>query len=146
MSSATPKINVPALTAPLTASSVKAWLDCCEDAFEVYSIMHPDCELKASLKILLARLKMEAPEASQWWGENWDTLKVLTTYADFTTKVTERFIPSGWKMDALATFYVIVKTASLFPILSLPSKAHVVSWAWLVWAVAAHGIFRGLWF
>jgi hypothetical protein len=70
-------------------SLVKAWLDRCEDAFEAFTIMNPDRELKPGLRILLAGLKMEAAEALQWWGENRESLKVLSAYADFVAKVKE---------------------------------------------------------
>ncbi|KAF6741210.1 hypothetical protein DFP72DRAFT_1118012 [Ephemerocybe angulata] len=103
----TPRLDLPSLSDPLTASSVKAWLERCEDAFEAWSMMNPEKELKPALKILLAGLKMEALEASQWWGENRDTLKALTTFSEFSTKIKERFLPSGWKMDALAVFYAV---------------------------------------
>ncbi|KAH6917795.1 hypothetical protein BKA70DRAFT_1186 [Coprinopsis sp. MPI-PUGE-AT-0042] len=99
------KLDLPSLVSPISASSVSAWLDNCEDAFEVFSTMNPTADIKVSAQITMVGLKMVAPEAAQWWNENRATMKALTTYAEFVAKVRERFTPSGWKMDALATFY-----------------------------------------
>lgn len=101
------RLELPKLLSPVTANSVKAWLDGCEDAHEVYQLTYPDQEVKPQLRILMAGLKMDAPEASQWWSENREALKALTKWEDFVVKVKERFIPSGWKLEALATFYAV---------------------------------------
>lgn len=58
---------------------------------------------------------MEAPAAKNWWNENRDDLKALTTWEDFAKRVKERFIPANWKMDALAKFYSISQGSSSFP-------------------------------
>ncbi|KAH6891978.1 hypothetical protein BKA70DRAFT_1440937 [Coprinopsis sp. MPI-PUGE-AT-0042] len=99
------KLDLPSLVSPVSPSSVNAWLDGCEDAFEVFTTMNPTTDIKVSAQITMVGLKMVAPEAAQWWNENRAAMKALTTYAEFVTKVREHFTPSGWKMDALATFY-----------------------------------------
>ncbi|KAH6891553.1 hypothetical protein BKA70DRAFT_1408594 [Coprinopsis sp. MPI-PUGE-AT-0042] len=99
------KLDLPSLVSPVSPSSVNAWLDGCEDAFEVFTTMNPTTDIKVSAQITMVGLKMVAPEAAQWWNENRAAMKALTTYAKFVTKVREHFTPSGWKMDALATFY-----------------------------------------
>jgi hypothetical protein len=103
------KLELPTLSSstPMTAVNIMTWLTRCDDAFEAFTLLNPEKDLKAGARILLVGLKMEHPDAAQWWTENRDTLKALTKYEDFVGRVRERFVPVGWKLDALATFYAI---------------------------------------
>jgi hypothetical protein len=84
------------------------------DSFEVWSAMNSDKVIKASLQIVLAGLKMDAPAAKQWWNENRDELKLLPTWETFAQRVKDRFVPANWRMDALAKFYQISQGSSPF--------------------------------
>ncbi len=109
------KIDLPKLTGDLTASSVTTWLNLCQDSFEAWSLMNPDCKLPVPLQILLAGLKLEAPAAAQWWSENREGLKVLSTWKEFVDALKERFVPGSWRLDALSTFYMISQGSTTFP-------------------------------
>lgn len=97
------KLEIPVLSGHLDASSVNAWLNLCQDSFEVHAALNS--ALKPGIQIVLAGIKMEAPAARSWWNENRDELKLLTTWDDFAKRVKDRFVPANWKMDALALFY-----------------------------------------
>ncbi|KAH6910069.1 hypothetical protein BKA70DRAFT_1424576 [Coprinopsis sp. MPI-PUGE-AT-0042] len=89
------KLDLPSLVSPVSPSLVNAWLDRCEDTFEVFTTMKQTTDIKVLAQITMVGLKMVALEAAQWWNKNRAAMKALTTDAEFITK----------KMDALATFY-----------------------------------------
>lgn len=70
-------IDIPILQGPLTPSSINNWLLHVEDSLEVWSAMNAD---KTDLQIVLSGLKMEA-SGVDWWNENRDALKKLSTWA-----------------------------------------------------------------
>lgn len=107
------RLDIPILSGPLDASTVNAWLNICQDSFEVHAAIN-DSTYSPSVQIVLAGIKMEAPAARSWWNENRDELKALTSWEDFAKKVKERFVPTNWKMDALSTFYEISQGPSSF--------------------------------
>ena len=108
------KIDLPILTGDLDAANVSTWLNLCMDSFEVWSAMNSDKEIKTSLQIVLAGLKMDTPAAKQWWNENRHELKLLPTWDTFAQRVKDRFVPANWRMDALAKFYQISQGSSPF--------------------------------
>jgi len=107
------KLEIPVLSGVLDASNINAWLNLCQDSFEVHAAVNAST-LKPSIQIVLAGIKMEAPAAKSWWNENRDELKILTTWEEFAKKVKDRFVPANWKMDALALFYGISQGSSSF--------------------------------
>ena len=107
------KLEVPILSGTLNTFTVNGWLNLCQDLFEVHAAVNAS-PLKASIQIVLAEIKMEAPTARGWWNENREDLKSLTTWDDFATRVKDQFVPANWKMDALAQFYTISLSSSLF--------------------------------
>lgn len=109
-----PKIDLPLLTGELDAANITSWLNLCTDSFEVWSAMNSDKEMKASLQIVLAGLKMDSPPAKHWWNENRDELKALPNWDAFAQRVKDRFVPANWRMDALAKFYKISQGSSPF--------------------------------
>ncbi|KAG2049037.1 hypothetical protein BDR06DRAFT_1012434 [Suillus hirtellus] len=66
------------------------------------------------LRIVLAGLKLEESNTSLWWSENRDVLKQLATWEAFASCFKDRFIPSGWHLDALARFYNVSQGADDF--------------------------------
>jgi len=107
------KLEIPVLTGVLDASNVNAWLNLCQDSFEVHAAVNSST-LKPSIQIVLAGIKMEAAGAKSWWNENREELKALATWDEFARKVKDRFVPANWKMDALAHFYGISQGSSGF--------------------------------
>ncbi|KAJ3489628.1 hypothetical protein NLJ89_g11511 [Agrocybe chaxingu] len=108
------KIDLPSLSAPLTAVSVLAWLGLCEDSFEAWGYLNPSHTLEVKVQILTAGLKMEASAAAQWWSDNRVELKALTTWEKFAERVRDRFIPSNWKLHALKDFYSLSQGSGSF--------------------------------
>ncbi|KDR65637.1 hypothetical protein GALMADRAFT_148550 [Galerina marginata CBS 339.88] len=104
----------PPVDEPLTASSIAAWLNLCEDSFEAWGFMNLTRTISEPVRILLAGLKMEG-SAGQWWSDNRDDLKKLKTWADFVTRVKDRFVPANWRIDSLLIFYDISQSSSSFP-------------------------------
>jgi len=107
------KLEILVLSGVLDASTVNAWLNLCQDSFEVHAAVNSST-LKPTIQIVLAGIKMEATAAKSWWNENRDELKTLTTWDEFAKKVKDRFVPANWKMDALAHFYAISQGSSSF--------------------------------
>lgn len=104
-----PKLDLPALSGPLTHGAVDAWLNGCADVFEMIVLLDPNAASIYSphAQILIAGLKMTEPTASAWWNEHRDDLKGLATWTEFTQRVRDRFIPAGWRLVALERFYTI---------------------------------------
>lgn len=101
------RLQFPAL-ASIEPATINAWLNRCEDAFELWSLTGTTLRtMDESLRVLLAGTRMEEPVAAQWWNENRETLKALKAWTAFVSAVKERFIPASWKMDGLLAFYLI---------------------------------------
>jgi hypothetical protein len=107
------KLDIPTLSGSLDASTVNRWLNLCQDLFEVHAALNTTV-LKPMIQIVLAGIKMEAPTARNWWNENCEELKALTTWDNFARRVRERFVPENWRMDALASFYMISQASTSF--------------------------------
>jgi hypothetical protein len=101
------RLEIPRLSSPITPASVNQWLNVCEDSFMVHSIVNPTSTLSPGVQIVLAGIKMEDPTAAAWWNDNRDDLKKLTKWEDFATRVRARLVPTGWKIEALRTFYAV---------------------------------------
>ena len=107
------RLDIPVLAGVLDVSTVNAWLNLCQDSFEVHAAMN-NSTLKPFIQIVLAGIKMEATAARGWWNDNRDELKGLATWDEFAKKVRERFVPANWRMDSLAAFYNISQGPSSF--------------------------------
>ncbi|PPR02859.1 hypothetical protein CVT24_002340 [Panaeolus cyanescens] len=97
------KLDITPLNDTLDAASINAWLDHCEDAFELHCSVTGK-SMSVANQILAAGLKMLEPEAYQWWSQNRVTLKKLPDWKSFADEVRTRFVPGNWKLDALGTF------------------------------------------
>ncbi|PBK78918.1 hypothetical protein ARMSODRAFT_1078375 [Armillaria solidipes] len=106
------KLDLPTLTS-ITSTDVLLWLTRCADSFEAWSALNGDKTIKPETQILVAGLKMEHAEASAWWNENRETLKKIVLWDDFAAKVKDRFVPSNWRLDALAAFYAVKHAAGV---------------------------------
>ncbi|KAJ7206744.1 hypothetical protein C8J57DRAFT_1614652 [Mycena rebaudengoi] len=109
------KLEFPKFSDPPTSSSVHAWIGRCDDTVEAWQALNPDKVLATRTIITLAGLKLEEPEVATWWNENRDDLKKLASWDLFAQKLKERFVPTNWRMDALASFYAIRQDSSSFP-------------------------------
>ncbi|KAK0463673.1 uncharacterized protein EV420DRAFT_1519431 [Desarmillaria tabescens] len=100
------KLDLPTL-ANVTSIAALTWLTRCADSFEAWSALNADKKIKPETQILVAGLKMEHAEAAAWWNENRESLKKLASWDEFVAKVKDRFVPSNWRLDALAAFYSV---------------------------------------
>lgn len=96
---------IPAYSGPLTANGLKIWLGQCEDGFDNYQDTHKDATLAAKTRIRLTGTALLEPAMAEWWAAGRKEYLELTTWDAFITKLKERFLPVGWKMDALEKFY-----------------------------------------
>ena len=103
------KIDLPALAGPLSQAAVPAWLNNCADTFEMLAALNANTSslLTTRAQITLAGLKMTDATAAAWWNENRDELKDLGAWEEFAARVRDRFVPTGWKLDALERFYAV---------------------------------------
>ncbi|KAF7362633.1 hypothetical protein MVEN_00612300 [Mycena venus] len=108
------KLEFPKLTDELTPANINGWLGRCEDTYEAWQAQNSDRSMEPCTLITLAGLKMEEGTAATWWNENHETLKKLGSWSMFAEKVKERFVPSNWRMVALAAFYAVQQGSSPF--------------------------------
>ncbi|KAJ7769766.1 hypothetical protein B0H14DRAFT_2632658 [Mycena olivaceomarginata] len=108
------KLEFPKLTESLTPAVIHGWLGRCEDTYEAWQAMNQDKTIAPGTLITLAGLKMEENTAATWWNENRADLKGLKSWDLFAQKVKDRFVPSNWRMAALAAFYAIQQGSSMF--------------------------------
>ncbi|KAJ7764776.1 hypothetical protein B0H16DRAFT_1798178 [Mycena metata] len=109
------KLDFPKLVGELTPASIHGWLGRCEDTLEAWEAINSEKTIAPKVIITLAGLKMEEATAATWWSENRTELKALGSWAEFAGKVKARFVPSNWRMAALATFYSIQQGPTAFP-------------------------------
>ncbi|KAG1791880.1 uncharacterized protein HD556DRAFT_1383432 [Suillus plorans] len=108
------KLDIPAFSGPLEPATINAWLGRCEDSYLAWSALNAGQVMPSQLRIVLAGLKLEEYNTSLWWSENRDVLKQLATWEAFALCFKDRFIPSGWRLDALACFYNVSQGADDF--------------------------------
>ncbi|KAF7324167.1 Reverse transcriptase domain-containing protein [Mycena kentingensis (nom. inval.)] len=65
-------------------------------------------------RIILAGMKLEQEELASWWNENRETLKALTSWDSFKTKLRERWVRGTWRDEALVDFYDLRQGADTF--------------------------------
>jgi hypothetical protein len=107
------KLDIPALSGSLDVFTVNGCLNLCQDLFKVHAMLNTTV-LKLTIQIVLAGIKIEAPMARNWWNKNHEELKVLAMWDNFARRVREHFVPANWRMDALASFYMISQSSTSF--------------------------------
>ncbi|KAG1736866.1 uncharacterized protein EDB91DRAFT_1291397 [Suillus paluster] len=108
------KLDIPTFSGPLEPAAINGWLGCCEDSYLAWSALNAGQVMPPQLRIVLAGLKLDKPSTSLWWSENHDVLKLLATWEAFALRFKDHFIPSGWRLDALAHFYAVSQGNSNF--------------------------------
>ncbi|KAJ7715204.1 hypothetical protein B0H16DRAFT_1616861 [Mycena metata] len=101
------KLDVPKFRGPMSPAAIIQWLDRVSDSFDVFVAFNDDKKLTPALRILYAGLALEEEKAMAWWGQNRTTLKALSTWEEFSTRVLQRFAPDGWKANAVRIYYSI---------------------------------------
>ncbi|KAF8519009.1 hypothetical protein BU17DRAFT_35337, partial [Hysterangium stoloniferum] len=92
---------IPPFLGPLTPTALKAWLGQCEDGFAIHASTKTD-----KTPTVHSIMQLLEPTMATWWsGGRKDFLK-LPPWELFEVKVKERFIPKGYKMLALQSFFL----------------------------------------
>ncbi|KAF8524413.1 hypothetical protein BU17DRAFT_34665, partial [Hysterangium stoloniferum] len=99
---------IPPFLGPLTPTALEAWLGQCEDGFAIHASTKTDKTptLNVTTQICLTGMQLLEPTMATWWsGGRKDFLK-LPSWELFEVKVKERFMPKGYKMLALWSFFL----------------------------------------
>lgn len=96
---------IPVFSGPLTANGLKLWLGQCEDGFDNYQDTHKDSTLSVKTRIRLTGSAMQETSMAEWWSLGRKEYLDLGTWEAFVVKLKARFLPPGWKMDALEKFF-----------------------------------------
>ncbi|KAH6887348.1 P-loop containing nucleoside triphosphate hydrolase protein [Coprinopsis sp. MPI-PUGE-AT-0042] len=96
---------VPSFSGPLTANAIKVWLGQVEDAMENYVDTHQGAKLEVKTRIRLTGAALLEPQMAEWWSNGRTGYLTLESWEKFVEKLKDRFLPLGWKMDALEKFY-----------------------------------------
>ena len=101
------KIITP-FTGPLTPTAIEAWLGQCEDGFAIYASTKPEKapNLTIETKIRLTGTNMHESTMAAWWHAGRTEFLKLTTWDTFEKQIRSRFMPKGYKMVALRTFFL----------------------------------------
>ena len=101
------KIITP-FTGPLTPTSIEAWLGQCEDGFAIYASTKTEKapDLNVETKIRLTGANMHEPTTAAWWNAGRPEFLKLVTWEAFEKRIRSRFMPKGYKMIALRTFFL----------------------------------------
>ena len=93
---------------PLTPTSIEAWLGQCEDGFAIYASTKTEKapELNVETKIRLAGANMHEATTAAWWNAGRAEFLKFTTWETFEKRIRGRFMPKGYKMIALRTFFL----------------------------------------
>ncbi|KAF8957568.1 cytochrome P450 [Flammula alnicola] len=98
---------VSAFTGPLTPTAIEAWLGQCEDGFAIYAATKADKSpnLDLQTKIRLAGSQLQEPSTAAWWSSGRAEFLKLATWDMFEKQLRSRFMPKGYKLIALRTFF-----------------------------------------
>ncbi|KAF8511632.1 hypothetical protein BU17DRAFT_69582 [Hysterangium stoloniferum] len=107
---------ITAFTGPLTATAIEAWLGQCEDGFAIYTSTKTDKapDLSIETKIRLAGANMQEPTMAGWWNAGHMDFLKLTSWETFEKQIRSRFMPKGYKMVALRTFFLCAQNRHSF--------------------------------
>ncbi|KAF8512460.1 hypothetical protein BU17DRAFT_8625, partial [Hysterangium stoloniferum] len=101
---------------PLTPTAIEAWLGHCEDGFAIYASTKTDKapDLSIETKIRLAGSNMQELTMAAWWNAGHVDFLKLTSWESFEKQIRSRFMPKGYKMVALRTFFLCAQNQQPF--------------------------------
>ena len=88
--------------------AIEAWLGQCEDGFAIYASTKTEKapNLNIETKIRLTGANMQESTMAAWWNAGRTEFLKLTTWDTFEKQIRSRFMPKGYKMIALRTFFL----------------------------------------
>lgn len=92
---------------PLTPTNLETWLGQCEDAFAIYAVTKSEKspDIDEVTKIRLIGSNMQEPSMAAWWSATRaESLKLK--WEAFEKSIRSRFMPKGYKLLALRTFFI----------------------------------------
>ncbi len=99
---------VSAFDGPLTPTALDAWLGQCEDAFAIFASTKSEKtpKLDEPTKIRLVGTQLHEPSMAAWWNANRKEFLKLATWELLEKQIRNRFMPKGYKLIALRTFFL----------------------------------------
>jgi hypothetical protein len=88
--------------------ALEAWLGQCEDGFAIHASTKTDKTptLDTITKIRLTGTQLLEPTMATWWSSGRKDFLKLPSWESFESKIKERFMPKGYKMLALRSFFL----------------------------------------
>ncbi|KAF8521392.1 hypothetical protein BU17DRAFT_64885 [Hysterangium stoloniferum] len=93
---------------PLTPTVIEGWLCQCEDRFSIYTSTKTEKapDLNIEMKIRLMGTNMQELTIAAWWNAGHMEFLRLESWETFEKQIRNRFMPKGYKMVALHTFFL----------------------------------------
>ncbi|KIJ27270.1 hypothetical protein M422DRAFT_191235 [Sphaerobolus stellatus SS14] len=93
---------------PLTPSAIEEWLGQCEDGFTIYATTKNEKTpaLTVEIQVRLTGTQLQEPSAAAWWSAGRKEFLKLESWAAFEKQIKARFMPKGYKLIALRTFFL----------------------------------------
>ncbi|KAF8507523.1 hypothetical protein BU17DRAFT_100449 [Hysterangium stoloniferum] len=93
---------------PLTPTAIEGWLGQCKDGFSIYASTKTEKapDLTVETKIRLTGTNMQEPTMAAWWNAGHMEFLRLESWETFEKQIRNRFMPKGYKMVALHTFFL----------------------------------------
>ena len=107
---------VSAFNGPITPTALEAWLGQCEDGFAIYTSTKSDKtpDLDVPTKIRLTGTHLHEPSMAAWWNANRKEFLKLASWDALEKQIRSRFMPKGYKLMALRSFFLCSQGKSTF--------------------------------
>jgi hypothetical protein len=115
---------------PLTSTAIEGWLGQCEDGFSIYTSTKTDKapDLTVETKIRLTRINMQEPTMAAWWNAGRTEFLKLDSWETFEKQIRSHFMPKGYKMVALRTFFLHLQNH--LPFWNMPPPLQILAMCW----------------
>jgi hypothetical protein len=102
---------------PLSPAAIDEWLSQCEDGFAIYASTKTDKSpsLDVTTQIRLTGTQLQEPSTAAWWNAGRKDFLKLTSWEAFEKKIRARFMPKGYQLMALRTFFLCTQGRLPFP-------------------------------
>ncbi|KAF8582458.1 hypothetical protein K439DRAFT_1229665, partial [Ramaria rubella] len=95
----------------LLPSSIDKWLRQCEDRFHIYVATKTEKapDLTPKVQVCLTGTQLQELSTTAWWSARRKEFLKLTTWEMFEKKIQARFMPKGYRLITLCTFFLCVQ-------------------------------------